>query len=372
MHFLDVIGGWINRHFSNEEAIYLVVLLVAVFTLLFTLGGVLAPVLIGLVFAFLLQGMVKKLVEFHVPRNVAVYAAFVVFLGATVALVLFLVPLVWQQLRALIVGLPGGIDRVQTILRDLSAASPGGFFTPEQIDLWLGTLTGEVANLSGTLLNTLLNQVPSVVALLLYTVIVPFSVFFFLKDRERLMEWFLSLLPKERPLLSEVGDEMNVQLANYVRGKFIEILIIGSATFVTLTLFGLNYAALLSVLVGLSVLIPFVGAAVVTIPVALVATVQFGWTLPLAGVLGAYLTIQFIDGNFLVPLLFSSAVNLHPITIVSAVLAFGGLWGVWGVLFAIPLATLVKAIYNAWPRSDEGHDQGVEPAVDVQTEAMRL
>jgi len=225
-------------------------------------------------------------------------------------------------------------------------------------------VTAEVANLSGTLLNTLLNQVPSVVALMIYTAIVPFTVFFFLKDRNQLMEWFLSFLPSERPLLDAVGAEMNIQLANYVRGKFIEILIVGGATFVTLTLFDVNYAALLAVLVGVSVLIPFVGAAVVTIPVALVAIVQFGWSLPLAGVLGAYLLIQFLDGNVLVPLLFSSAVNLHPIIIVSAVLAFGGLWGVWGVLFAIPLATLVKAIYNAWPKQDDGADPVVEAVAD--------
>ncbi|MCZ6710523.1 MAG: AI-2E family transporter [Gammaproteobacteria bacterium] len=360
MRFLEVISGWINRHFSNEEAIYLVVLLVAVFVLLFTLGGVLAPVLIGLVFAFLLQGMVKKLVDFKVPEKVAVYGAFIVFVSATIGLVLFLVPLVWRQSRALIVGLPGGIIQVQAVLRDLSVSTPGSFFTPDQVDQWLGALTTEAANFSGTLLNTLLTQVPSVVALLLYMVIVPFSVFFFLKDRNQLIEWFLSLLPSERPLLTEVGDEMNVQLANYVRGKFIEILIVGLTTFVTFTLFGLNYAALLAVLVGLSVLIPFIGAAVVTIPVALVAIVQFGWTLPLTGVLGAYLVIQFLDGNFLVPLLFSSALNLHPITIVSAVLAFGGLWGIWGVLFAIPLATLVKAIYNAWPKQEDPGGDVVE------------
>ncbi len=179
------------------------------------------------------------------------------------------------------------------------------------------------------------------------------------------MRWFLSLLPEDRPLLDRVGAEMNLQLANYVRGKFVEILIVGATTYVTFALFGLNYAALLAVLVGLSVLIPFVGAAVVTIPVALVAIVQFGWSLPLAGVLSAYLIIQFLDGNFLVPLLISSAVNLHPITIISAVLAFGGLWGIWGVLFAIPLATLVKSIYNAWPRQEELAEAGGEALVEA-------
>jgi putative permease len=362
MRFLEIISGWINRHFSNEEAIYLVVMIAVIFLLLFTLGGVLAPILIGLVLAFLLQGMVRWLMDLRLSEAVAVYVTFLLFLGTMIAAFLFLVPLVWRQLRGLIVGLPGGIVQVQTMLRDLSAASPGGFFTAEQVDQWLGSLTGEVANLSGTLLNTLLNQAPTVVALLIYIVIVPFSVFFFLKDRDQLMEWFLSLLPSERPMLNEVGAEMNVQLANYIRGKFTEIIIVGGITYVTFTLFGLNYAALLAVLVGVSVLIPFVGAAAVTIPVILVAVVQFGWSLPTAGVVGAYLIIQGLDGNFLVPLLFSSAVNLHPITIVSAVLAFGGLWGIWGVLFAIPLATLVKAIYNAWPRQDE-----ITPVGEVQS-----
>jgi putative permease len=358
MHFLDVIGGWINRHFSNEEAIYLVALLLVVFLLLFTLGGVLAPVLTGLVVAFLLDGLVKRLADYGIPNAFSVYVVFLLFLGGMVALILFLVPLVWQQLRALIIGLPGGFDQVRGLLISFAESTPG-FVTTTQVDQWLSTLTSDVTNLSGTLINTLVNEVPEVVALLLYAVIVPFSVFFFLKDRRQLIGWFLSLLPRERPLLIRVGEEMNVQLANYVRGKFVEILIVGSATFVSFTLFGLNYAALLSVLVGFSVLIPFVGAAVVTIPVALVATVQFGWSLTFAGVFGAYLFIQFVDGNFLVPLLFSSAVNLHPITIVSAVLAFGGLWGVWGVLFAIPLATLIKAIYTAWPRHEE------EPTVEA-------
>ena len=106
----------------------------------------------------------------------------------------------------------------------------------------------------------------------------------------------------------------------------------------------------MGLLVGLSVLIPFVGAAVVTLPVFLVSVIQFGWTWDLAVIMIVYGVIQFLDGNVLVPLLFSEVVDLHPITIIVAVLAFGGLWGVWGVFFAIPLATLIKAIYKAWPR----------------------
>ena len=119
---------------------------------------------------------------------------------------------------------------------------------------------------------------------------------------------------------------------------------------------GLRYSVLLAVAVGFSVLIPYIGAAVVTVPVAMVALFQWGLTPEFAWLMVAYLVIQALDGNLLVPVLFSEAVNLHPVAIIIAVLVFGGLWGFWGVFFAIPLATLVKAVINAWPkREDNAH-----------------
>jgi putative permease len=114
---------------------------------------------------------------------------------------------------------------------------------------------------------------------------------------------------------------------------------------------GLHYSLLLAVLVGVSVLIPYIGAMLVTIPVIGVGLFQWGldsefWTL-----LSVYLVIQALDGNVLVPILFSEAVNLHPLVIILSVVIFGGMWGFWGVFFAIPLATLVKAVVHAWPEA---------------------
>ncbi len=370
MRFLEVIGGWINRHFSNEEAIYLIVFLVIGFAALVIFGNTLAPVLTGLVLAFLLQGLVKRLTGWGFPNKLAIYLTFIFFLGVLTALLLFVVPLIWQQLVALRAALPTIISRLKEMLRDLPEMAPG-FVTAEQVDQWLNLAANEVGSASGSLLNAALTQVPSVVGILIFLILVPISVFFFLKDKKPLLDWFQSLLPRERPLLDKVGDEMNRQLANYVRGKAIEILVVGSVTFVVFEFLGVNYSALLALTVGLSVLVPFVGAAVVTIPVALVAVFQFGWTWDLAWVLIWYGVIQALDGNVLVPLLFSEAVDLHPITIIVAVLAFGGLWGVWGVFFAIPLATLVKAIYNSWPRSDLSHsppDPTADPDAPDQVE----
>ena len=150
-----------------------------------------------------------------------------------------------------------------------------------------------------------------------------------------------------------------MQFANYIRGKAIEILIVGAVSYVAFLILGLNYAALLALAVGLSVLIPYIGAAVVTVPVLLVAFLQWGWGSEFFTVCIVYGVIQALDGNVLVPLLFSEAVNMHPVAIIVAVLVFGGLWGFWGIFFAIPLATLFKAILYAWPR----HNQRVGDSV---------
>ena len=145
-----------------------------------------------------------------------------------------------------------------------------------------------------------------------------------------------------------------------MRGRPIEIIIVGAVSYFCFTFLGLNYAALLGLLVGLSVIIPYIGATLVTIPVAMVAFFQWGFASEFYYVVGVYMLIQALDGNLLVPLLFSEAVNLHPVAIIIAVLFFGGIWGMWGVFFAIPLATLIKAIINAWPEPQR--DAVAQPA----------
>jgi putative permease len=177
-------------------------------------------------------------------------------------------------------------------------------------------------------------------------------VFFFLKDKELILGWLGDFLPDERRLVRKVWNDMDLKIASYVRGKFIEVIVIWVSTYIAFALMGLNYAMLLGLLVGLSVIVPYVGATVVTIPVALVAFSQWGISSEFGYLMGIYAFIQFLDGNLLVPLLFSEVVNLHPIAIIVAVVFFGSLWGVWGVFFAIPLATLIQAIIKAWPEQE--------------------
>jgi putative permease len=188
------------------------------------------------------------------------------------------------------------------------------------------------------------------ITILVYMVLVPVLAFFFLKDKERIMAWFSHRLPQQRRLVDEVARDVNMQVSNYVRGKVWEIFVVGVAAFVTFRLMGLDYALLLATMTGLSVIIPYIGAVVVTVPVAAIAWFQWGWSAEFGSIVAAYVVLQMLDGYLLVPLLFSEVVNLHPVAIIIAILVFGGLWGFWGVFFAIPLGTLVQAVMTAWPR----------------------
>ena len=347
----EVLTRWYQRYLSEEEAVILLVMLTVAFAVMLFFGDILAPVLVAIVLAYLMQGVANVLRQRGLPRELSVAFSTLLFLGGFFAVLLGLAPLVWRQLVALVREAPAIIEAWRKVLVTLPEEYPV-FFTQQQVNELTAAIQAEMASVGQILVTKGLSSIPSVLAAIVYLILIPLMVFFFLKDREQLTGWFASFLPAKRPLLERIWSELNLQFANYARGKGIEVLIIGGASYVVFAIFSLNYAALLGLLVGFSVIVPYIGAALVTIPVVVVAYFQFGVTPDFYWVVGAYLLIQVLDGNVLVPLLFSEAVNLHPVAIVIAVLFFGGLWGLWGVFFAIPLATLVNAILSAWPSSD--------------------
>lgn len=356
-----IFSKWIERYFSDEEALFLFLLLSVSLVIILTLGKPLAPVFAGLIIAFLMQGGVDWLKERKVPHLVSVSIVFVGFIGFVLALALVVVPLAWQQLSTFFKDLPNMVQEVQALLLVLPEAYPQWISEGKVRDI-INLATSELTTASQWVFTYSVNSLTSIVTVLVYVVLVPILVFFFLKDGRSLVKWWTSFLPRKRQMMTKIWDEMDDQIANYIRGKVIEIMIVGLVTYVTFLFLGINYAALLGILVGLSVLIPYIGAALVTLPVALVGFFQWGWSSEFMYLMIAYSVIQALDGNVLVPLLFSEAVNLHPIAIIVAVLLFGTLWGFWGVFFAIPLATLVKAVINAWPGPLERDEKEREEA----------
>ncbi|VXA85033.1 putative permease [Aeromonas veronii] len=349
---LEVLKRWYQTRFSDPDAVTLFLLLVFCFTIIWLFGDLLAPLLVALVMAYLLEWPVARLQKTGLSRTLATSVILILFIAVAVASLLGLIPTLVSQGINLAKEAPAMLTHAQDYVRTL----PDKY--PELIDVSLvETVIDNIRQriLSGGehLVSASLSSLVNVVAIMIYLILVPLMVFFMLKDKRVLMGSLRRFLPRNRTLVNRVWVEMNNQIINYIRGKVIEILIVGIATYVPFALMGLRYSVLLAVAVGFSVLIPYIGAAVVTVPVAMVALFQWGLTPEFAWLMVAYLVIQALDGNLLVPVLFSEAVNLHPVAIIIAVLVFGGLWGFWGVFFAIPLATLVKAVINAWPKREE-------------------
>ena len=344
----NLLNKFLARYFSNEEAIYFGLLLLSSFLFIYLFGSILLPVLVSIVVAFLLNGLLSTLKSINLSHRISLFLTLFTFFSFYVSL-FFLLPSLGKQINSLIQSMPLIAIAFQENLELLSQAYPE-IFSEDGVNTLFANLTSQFSSLLNNALGQLAGTISFLISTVFFVVLVPIMVFFFLKDKEVLLPMLTVILPTKRGFMDTVFSEMNQQLFNYVTGKFIEMIIVGSVSYAVFLILGLPYAVLISILVGLSVIIPFFGAFLVTIPVLLVGLYEWGLSDTFYWLLALYLIIQILDGNVLVPVLFSSRNNLHPVIILIAVLFFGGIWGFWGLFFAIPLATFIKAIFNAWPQ----------------------
>ncbi|SCZ84837.1 AI-2E family transporter [Nitrosomonas mobilis] len=345
---MELIKDWYRRYFSDPQIMTLALLLISGFVFILLSSEILAPLYIAIILAYLLEGLVRKIQHPGMPRLAAVIAVFTIFMLFLIITLFLLIPNLSRQTTLFLQELPKMITRGESMLIALPEYFPD-MFSEAQVTEWLDRIKQEIMLAGQHLLTRTVSSLVSLITFIIYVILVPFLVFFMMKDKERIVDWVSHHLPRNRALASAIWIDVDRQIGNYIRGKFFEILIIWFVCYITFSLFGLNYATLLSFLVGLSVIIPYVGAVIVTIPIAIIAYFQWGIGSEWSYLMLTYLIIQALDANVLVPLLFSEVVGLHPVAIIIAVLFFGGIWGVGGVFFAIPLATLVQAILKAWP-----------------------
>lgn len=343
---LQLVKTWFTRYFLDPELAILWLFLLFIIVLFATLGKILAPVLVSIVVAYLLQWPISSLEKLRLPRIAAVLGVYISFVSLVILGIVGLLPLLFRQLSNLIAEIPAMAAKGQELLLYLPIRYPG-YTSASQIQEWITQFKLGLTHSGQEILSASLGYIPNIIAFTIYFVLVPLLVYFFLLDEKKIIAWVVEYLPEKRRLISQVWTEVLAQTGNYVRGKALEMLIVWIVTYLSFAILGLQYAILLSVLVGISVVIPYIGAVMVTIPVLIIGFLEWGWTAHFAYLVAIYSLIITLDANLLVPFLFSEAVDLHPVTIIIAVLIFGGLLGFWGVFFAIPLASVVKAILNA-------------------------
>lgn len=198
-------------------------------------------------------------------------------------------------------------------------------------------------------LQHLLELVPqfilSLLPLLSYLFIIPFITFFMLVGGSGLIDYLLDHLPsRHAELILHIASRIDGSLGNYLRGIMTEAFVIFLIAFVGLVMFGLNYAAAIAILIGISSLVPYLGALVGAVLSSIVAYLQFGALLPIIKILLFFTGIRFFDDWFLQPYIMKKAVELNPAVILLALMAGGEIGGIWGIVFAIPVTCIIKEI----------------------------
>ncbi|WP_439240109.1 AI-2E family transporter [Lonepinella sp. BR2474] len=350
---IEMLKNWYTRRFSDPQAMGLAAILLFCFIAIYFFSDLIAPLLIAIVLSYLLEFPIQFLSnKFALPRILSIILVLGSFITFALLLAFGLLPNLINQTLNLLSDLPNMFNKLHEWAMQLPETHPE-FVDAQMVEGIFTATRSKILAFGESAVKFSLSSIVNLVTIGIYAFLVPLMMFFMLKDKNTLIQSFTQFLPQNRHLANKVWQEMQLQIANYIRGKLFEIAIVTLVTYIVFLFFGLNYPLLLSVAVGVSVLVPYVGAVLVSVPVALVAFFQFGDHSTFWYIIIAYVVSQLLDGNLLVPFLFSEAVNLHPLTIIVSVLIFGGLWGFWGVFFAIPLATLVKAVINAWPSTEE-------------------
>ena len=346
---IKIFKDWYDANFTDPNQVSLALVLLFSILITYILIETISPILVAIVLAYMLEGLVQNLMRTtNIVRNLSVIVVFVVFLVISILTLFMLLPLLLDQLTLFVKSLPDIFNKSKEFI--LGLYDENEYIPKDYIEnIFLG-LQGETSKLGNSIFAFSLASAGGLFAIIVYTILVPIMIFFMLFDKEVIYNWLSRFFPKKLDLTQKAYSELNLKIGNYIRCKFIEIIIVWISSFILFIALGLNYSLLLSFLCGISVIIPYVGMIAVTIPIVLVSYFQWGIASEFWYVIIGHLIIQAVDGNVVVPILFSDAVNIHPFAILLSILFFGSIWGVWGVFFAIPLAVLVSTILNVWPK----------------------
>jgi putative permease len=347
---MTVLLNWFNRMFSSEQALALLTTLaVAAGTIYF--HSIFSPLLVALMIAYLLQQPINLLAR-YLPYFYATVIVFSLFMIVLLGVAVMLIPLIFHQIDHFTQEFPSMLQQLQQTLNILSTQHPT-LLPLETIAQCSAFLHKGLQNLSGEVLKLAIKALPSALSFIVYLILMPLIIFFMNKDKDYLLGLLRGLYPQKSDKILLIAQEINLQLGNYIRGKVLQMIIVAFLCGSVFEYFGLNYALIFALSMGVSVFIPYVGATLATIPFVIAAYGQFGFATVFWQLLGMFILVQELDANLIVPLIFSEAVSLHPLFIIVAIIVFGSIGGVAGVFFAIPLASVIKALLLYWPVVEE-------------------
>ena len=302
---INFLKNFFDKYFFDDEQYAALFIISIGIVILYFLGGIIAPVIVSILIAYILNGLTSFMEEKGNSRILALIVTLIIFGLFYLSIFLFL-PFLSRQILLLVSDIPQIYESVNSFLSNQLA---GYGLQSNQLDEVVINAFSYIPTLFQNALLQLNSGFSAVMNALLYLIIVPFLVFFLLKDRDIFINYAKNLLPQKKNLLTKIWNDLNVQLYGYLRGKGLEMIIVALVTGFVFYLQEVNYSIILAILVGLSVLIPYVGAILVTIPVVLIGLFQWGLDSSFYIFITSYMIIQALDGNVLMPLLLGREVK---------------------------------------------------------------
>lgn len=331
----------------NYQARFWIFTTLVLLGLVWLLGNVLLPFVVGMAIAYLLGPLVGKMIRAGVPRVVAALLILFGFFMILVAIMAVTLPFAYREAVQLAANLPTYAAQAQEFLIPyigwVQERFPGQDMTAYQETL--KSNIGKIFTVSGSLLGGVISGGQAVISLGTFIVLAPIVAFFMMAEWVAITRWIDDMIP--RPSYAVIRDlltQIDRKLSGFIRGQLTVSAFLGVLYAVALSVAGLKFGVLIGLMAGVLSIIPLVGSSVGLVVAVLVAWVQSGEWSYAALIAIIFLTGQFLEGNVITPRIMGKSVGLHPVWILFALLAGGSLMGIVGMLLAVPIAAVIGVL----------------------------
>lgn len=327
----------------RQQVTYWSIVAVVFLVLLWALGSVIMPFLVGGAIAYFLDPVADRLERMGCSRAIATTIIFVFLILTVVTITLAIIPLLVQQTSGLIEAAPGIFENLRSFLTE---RFPNAFDEGSPVQTSLSNLGDTIQSRGAELLQTVVSSAAGVVNVIVFLVVVPVVAFYMLLDWDRMIARIDSLLPRDHaPTVRLLATRIDNTLASFVRGQGTVCLVLGTFYAVALMIVGLQFGLVVGLIAGLLTFIPYVGALVGGALAIGLALFQFWgeWGMIVAVVV-IFMVGQALEGNVLTPKLVGSSVGLHPVWLIFALSAFGTVFGFAGMLVGVPVAAVIGVL----------------------------
>lgn len=330
---------------SNKEVISIAIFIPT--ALIVMTSSLFLSIVISTILAYFLYNIKRLIMLLGCSAQASFVITYSSFISIFSLMLFLIIPIIFKQFLNLFNDLPFMIQKIKFLSYRFIIQYPI-ISSSEQTNLLFLNVISYVQSIGKTLVSASLLSITIIIKSILCLFLTPILTFFFLKDYIKMVNWFKKIMPEKTEVCIKIWYRIYRSINNYIRGKFIEMIIITFINYFLFKAYKIAYFDLLAFIVGVSVIIPYIGSIIVSIPVILISAIQLGISQDFFNLSMIYISIQFLDGNLLVPVLFSEAVSLHPVAIIVAIIVFGSTLSLYGVVFAIPLAVVAKAIIDLY------------------------